>query len=327
MKCYDKLKFNHKYSPKKMNTKEKVPTITSAKEPLNFDGKTIVITGSTRGIGYGYAQYFAALGANVVINGVNERNVQAALDSLESSDGKVCGITCPVEKGEEIIEYALSEFSRINAVINNAGIVKDAQFKNLTVEDWGAIYKNHLEASFRIAKAVWPHFLKAGGGRILFTSSSAGIFGNYGQSNYSAAKAGIIGLAKTLAIEGKKHDIKVNSICPGAYTEMSAALMDQSIIDDMSTDKVSPVAAWLCHEACPDSGAIIEAAGGWIAKVRCEYNEMSLDGDFSIENIRDIWPELSAFETKVTHPSKLSDSMRSIAGHIKRSKEKVKETP
>lgn len=294
-----------------------------ANESLNFDGKTIVITGSTRGIGYGYAQYLAALGANIVINGVSEENVDAAIEALECSDGRVCGIAAPVEEPEKIIHYALSEFPHIDAVINNAGIVRDAQFVNMSLVDWNVINRNHLEASFRIAKSVWPHFIEMGGGRLLFTASTAGIFGNFGQSNYGAAKAGVIGLTKTLAIEGKKHNIKVNTICPGAYTDMTAGLMDESLKEHMTADKVSPVAAWLCHENCPDSGSVIETAAGWVAKVRQEYSEVSMQDEFSIESIRDVWPELSAFETNVTHPTKLSDSSRSIIAHIKNSNQKT----
>ncbi len=289
-------------------------------EALSFIGKTIVITGSTRGIGHSYAQYLASLGANIFINGVNENNVRAAVDSLQSFAGKVCGIAAPVEHGEAIIQHALSQFSRIDAVINNAGIVKDAQFKNLSLEDWDCIYTNHLEASFRIAKAIWPHFIEMGGGRILFTSSAAGIFGNFGQSNYSAAKGGVIGLTKTLAIEGKKPNIKVNVICPGAHTDMTAGLMKEEIKNHLTPRKIAPVAAWLCHESCPDTGAVIEAAGGWIAKVRHEYSEQCLDGDFDIENVRDIWQELSAFETNISHPKKISDSSKSIIAHMNKSK-------
>lgn len=300
-----------------MNTKTDTP---SHSEILNFDGKTIVITGSTRGIGYSYAQYLAALGANIVINGTSEENVDSALETLECSDGKICGVTAAVEQGEEIIAYALGEFSRIDAVINNAGIVKDAQFKNMTFDEWDAVYRNHLEGSFRIAKAIWPHYLEHGGGKLLFTASAAGIFGNFGQSNYSAAKAGVIGLAKTLAIEGKQHNIKVNTICPGAYTDMTAHLIEESLKPDLTPDKVSPLAAWLCHEACQDSGAVIETAGGWIAKVRHEYSEHFLDGEFSIQTISDLWPEISSFSHNITHPTKLSDSSKSIMANIKKSK-------
>lgn len=292
---------------------------STQKDLLNFDNKTIVITGSSRGIGYGYAQYFAALGANLVINGSSEQNVQAAVEALESSDGEICGIAMPVEQGEKIIDYALSEFPRIDAVINNAGFVEDSKFSKMTLENWDAVYKNHLEASFRIAKAIWPHFLEQQSGRLLFTSSSAGLFGNFGQANYSAAKAGVIALAKTLAIEGKKHNIQVNTILPGAYTDMNAHLMSESLVDGMSTEKVSPVAAWLCHPDCHDTGAVVEAAGGLIAKARTEYNTVSLNGHYSIESIRDIWPELSSFENNVSHPDSLLDVMKSISKHIKQS--------
>ena len=128
----------------------------------------------------------------------------------------MAGIALPVTQGEGIVEFALEKFARIDAIINNAGIVRDAQFKDMTLEQWDEIYRVHLEGAFRINKAIWPHFMANRGGRILMTSSAAGVFGNFGQSNYSAMKAGIIGFTRTLAIEGKKHNIKVNVICPAA---------------------------------------------------------------------------------------------------------------
>ena len=292
------------------------------KHALDFEGKTILITGSTRGIGFAYAQYFAALGANLIINGMNEKNLEEALEKLQSSDGKICGIACPVEQGENIVQYALNEFRDIDVVINNAGIIQDARFQNLSLEAWDTIYKNHLEAAFRISRAIWPHFASKGGGNILFTASSAGIFGHFGQSNYSAAKAGIIGLAKTLAIEGKPLNIKVNTICPGAYTDMTSSLMAESLQQQLHPDKVSPVAAWLCHDECPDSGEVVETAAGWIAKVRHEYSEVGIYGNFSIETIKEIWPEVSAFKNKLTYPHKVSDSSKSIIEHANKSLEK-----
>jgi len=151
------------------------------------------------------------------------------------------------------------------------------------------------------------------------TASSAGLHGNFGQANYSAMKAGIIGLAKTLSIEGKKHNIQVNTICPGAHTDMNDALMNPAFKQWMTTDKVSPVAAWLCHETCSESGAIVAAAAGWTAKVRYEYSEMPMDPDkpFNIDAVRDFWPELSEFKTKVSYPTKLSDIFKTIASQFR----------
>jgi NAD(P)-dependent dehydrogenase (short-subunit alcohol dehydrogenase family) len=292
-------------------------------EALDFNGKTILITGSTRGISYAYAEYLASLGANLVINGVSEQNVNAAVESLRESAGKVIGIALPVTQGEAIVDFALENFSRIDAVINNAGIVRDAQFKNMTLEEWDEIYRVHLEGAFKITKAIWPHFIDNGGGRILMTSSSAGIFGNFGQANYSAMKAGIIGFTKTLAVEGKKYNIKTNVICPGAHTDMTEGLMKPELKECMSADKVSPVAAYLCHESCDDTGAVIEASGGWIAKARYEYSELAVDLDkpFGIDEVQSLWPELNEFKTKVTHPEKISHVFKAVVAHFKAWKE------
>jgi NAD(P)-dependent dehydrogenase (short-subunit alcohol dehydrogenase family) len=291
-------------------------TMTAA---LNFSGKTIVITGSTRGIGFGYAKYLASLGANLLINGVSQYNVDAATASFQGSPGKILGLALPVSQGEEIIDFALQAFSRVDAVINNAGIVRDAQFSNMTVDEWNDVYRVHLEAAFRISKAIWPHYLEKGGGKILMTSSSAGIFGNFGQANYSAMKAGIIGLTKTLAIEGKKHKIWVNAICPAAHTDMNDALMKPELKGHMGAEKVSPVAAYLCHEACSDSGSVIEAGAGWIAKVSHQYSEVTAEAhqDFGIDTVQSLWPELNDVKkSRLTYPTKISDIFKAVAAHI-----------
>lgn len=284
------------------------------KQHLDFVDKTVLITGSTRGIGYGYAEYLASLGANVVINGIKEDNVIRAVDSLRQSSGHVVGIALPVTRGDAIVEFALDQFSRIDAVINNAGIVRDAQFKDMSFEQWDEVYRVHLEGAFRINKAVWPHFIENGGGRILMTASTAGIFGNFGQSNYSAMKAGIVGFTKTLAIEGRKYNIKVNAICPGANTDMTEALLKPELKQYFTTDKVNPVAAYLCHDACTDSGEVIEASGGLIAKGRYEYSEWFMPDDkpFGIDDVHDVWLELGRFQGKVSHPTKLSDISKAI---------------
>lgn len=292
---------------------------------LNFKGKTLLITGSTRGIGYSYAEYLAGLGANIIVNGVNEDSVQAAVHSLQKKDiqGNIVGIAKSVSQGEEIIEFALNNFPKIDAVINNAGIVRDAQFKNMTFEQWDEIYRVHLESAFRISKAIWPHFLENGGGRILMTGSTAGLVGNFGQSNYAAMKAGLIGLTKNLALEGKKYNIKVNIICPGAFTDMTKALMTPKLQAYLNPDRVSPIAAYLCHESCEDSGSIIETAAGWLAKIRYEYSEMAFDINkpFNIDDVQAIWGELSEFKTKVTHPEKISHATKAIYKLIEDSKE------
>ena len=288
------------------------------KQSLDFQDKTILITGSTRGIGYGYAEYLASLGANIIVNGISEKNVRRAVESLRQHTGQVAGIALPVTQGEGIVEFALEKFARIDAIINNAGIVRDAQFKNMTLEQWDEIYRVHLEGAFRINKTIWSHFMENGGGRILMTSSAAGVFGNFGQSNYSAMKAGIIGFTRTLAIEGKKHNIKVNVICPAANTDMTDALLKPELKGYFTTDKLNPVAAYLCHDACSDTGEVIEAGAGLIAKARYQYSEWFAQDNkpFGIDDVHNIWLELGQFESNVSHPAKISHFAKTVIGHI-----------
>ena len=285
---------------------------------LDFKNKTVLITGSTRGIGYGLAEHFASLGANLVINGTNADLVTKAVAALQNEGARVAGIALPVTRGEDIVAFALNAFQRVDVVINNAGIVRDSQFHNMSLEAWDEVYRVHLEGAFRITRAMWPHFMSSGGGRILMISSDAGLFGNFGQSNYSAMKAGMIGFTKALAIEGKRYDIKVNAICPAANTDMTEALMKPVLKTHFTIDRISPVAAYLCHGFCSDSGSVVSAGAGLIAKGRYQYNEVMIeDGQsFSIDDVHRVWTEISGFETNLSYPTKLSSLYNRLVAAI-----------
>lgn len=292
---------------------------------LSFKGKNVLITGSSRGLGFDYARYLASLGANVIINGVNEKNVRAAVNEIKrlSPDISVMGITLPVSEGEEIVQQVLEDFAQIDVLINNAGIVRDATFKNMTFDQWDEVYRTHLEGAFRITKAIWRHFLENKSGKILMTTSEAGLHGNFGQTNYSAMKAGLIGFCKALAVEGAKLNIQVNVIAPCANTDMNRDLIGDELREFMTVDKVSPVAAYLCHEDCKDTGQIVNVGAGWIAKTRFEYSEYCFDirDQFNIQDVQKVWSELSSFEGNTSHPNDLSYAIRAMVSNIRRSSE------
>jgi 3-hydroxyacyl-CoA dehydrogenase/3a,7a,12a-trihydroxy-5b-cholest-24-enoyl-CoA hydratase len=277
-------------------------------QPLDFRGKTVLITGSTRGIGYAMAACFASRGADLVINGTNEDLLSKAIITLKGYKTRVAGVALPVNQGEDIVSFALDAFSRIDVVINNAGIIRDAQFSKMTLAEWDEVYRVNLEGAFRVSRAIWPHLIAIGGGRILMTASDAGLFGNFGQSNYSAMKAALVGLTRTLALEGKRHNIQVNAICPAANTDMTDTLMDDSLKAHFTPERVGPIAAYLCHERCRDSGSVISTGAGMIAKGRYQYNAVALGNTrpFDIDDVHAVWPELNAFATEVTYPAKLS---------------------
>lgn len=219
-------------------------------EQLRFDGQVVVVTGAGGGLGKAYALFFASRGASVVVNDLggsfqgegnstkvrfqtpwsdfacglqaNPGNcLQAAdvvVDEIKKAGGKAAANYNSVEDGDKIIETAIQAFGRVDVVINNAGILRDISFKNMTDQDWDLIMKVHVKGAYKVARAAWPHFRKQKYGRVINTASAAGLFGNFGQTNYSAAKLAMVGFTETLAKEGAKYNILSNVIAPiGTY--------------------------------------------------------------------------------------------------------------
>ena len=171
-----------------------------------------------------------------------------------------------VENGEKIVETAIDNFGRIDIIINNAGILRDKSMLKITEEDWDLVHRVHLRSAFLICKAAWPHMRKQNFGRIIMTASPSGVYGNFGQANYSSAKLGLVALAKTLSVEGLKYDIKCNSILPVAASRLTEDLMPEDVLELFQPQYVAPIVAYLCHDTCPVSGEIFEAAGGYYGR-------------------------------------------------------------
>uniref|UniRef100_A0A8B7UYK4 Peroxisomal multifunctional enzyme type 2-like n=1 Tax=Castor canadensis TaxID=51338 RepID=A0A8B7UYK4_CASCN len=172
--------------------------------------------------------------------------------------------------GEKVVKTALDAFGRIDVVVNNAGILRDRSFSRISDEDWDIIQRVHLRGSFQVTRAAWEHMKKQKYGRIIMTSSASGIYGNFGQANYSAAKLGILGLANTLAIEGRKSNIHCNTIAPNAGSRMTQTVMPGDLVEALKPDYVAPLVLWLCHESCEENGGLFEVGAGWIGKLRWE---------------------------------------------------------
>ncbi|AEG47872.1 3-oxoacyl-(acyl-carrier-protein) reductase [Sphingobium chlorophenolicum L-1] len=239
----------------------------SAPSPQRFEGQTVVVVGGTRGLGFQYASDLAAQGANVVLTGRSD-DIADIASQAGAKGGQVVGVQCDIRQPAIFVDAALANFRRIDGLIINAGIVRDRSFGRMTLDEWTEVIDVHLGGSFASAKAVWPIMVDQGGGSILFTTSGAGLHGAFGQANYAAAKAGIIGLAKTLAIEGARAKIRVNAIAPMANTEMTDSVFDERLRDGLKVDQVSPFALSLIHPDCALSGQVIECGGGWAAAMR-----------------------------------------------------------
>ncbi len=245
---------------------------------LRFDGRVVVVTGAGGGLGRCHALEFGRRGAHVVVNDVgasvdgtggSSSAAQAVVDEITAAGGSAVGNTDSVatdEGGKAIIGTAVEAFGRVDVLINNAGILRDAAFKNMTADRVDAVLDVHLRGAFNVTRAVWSVFREQDYGRIVMTTSGSGLFGTFGQSNYGAAKAGLVGLMNVLAIEGQRNNIRVNAISPIARTRMTENTMTE-LVKDLDPEDVTPVVVYLAHESCERTANIYRVGGKHVSRV------------------------------------------------------------
>jgi NAD(P)-dependent dehydrogenase (short-subunit alcohol dehydrogenase family) len=201
-----------------------------------LDGKVAIITGAGNGLGEAYARLFAKEGAAVVVNdlggardgtGADRSAAQKVVDAIEAAGGQAVANgddVSTIQGGENILKTALDHFGKVDVLVCNAGILRDRTFANTSEADWDAVIKVHLKGTYCVALPVWKFMKENGGGSMVLTSSTSGLYGNFGQTNYGAAKAGIYGMVRVMSIEGRKYNIRVMGLAPGAYTRMTSDL-------------------------------------------------------------------------------------------------------
>jgi multifunctional beta-oxidation protein len=198
-----------------------------------------------------------------------------------------------------VVETCVKAYGSVHIIINNAGVLRDVSFSKQTPDQWDLVLKVHLYGTRATCKAAWPIMNKQKYGRIINVTSVNGLYGQFGQSNYSAAKMGIVGFSKTLALEGAKKNIKCNVIAPGAGTAMTATVMPKNIVEAWKPELVNPIVAFLAHEECPCTGSIFESGGGWVAQVkwkRTQGHYFDVDATFGPEQIKEQWKNITNFE-------------------------------
>ncbi|HMG23711.1 MAG TPA: SDR family NAD(P)-dependent oxidoreductase, partial [Kofleriaceae bacterium] len=294
---------------------------------LRFDGKVAIVTGSGGGLGRSHALLLASRGAKLVVNDLGgshtgEGKSASAADKvvaeIKAAGGEAVANYDSVEDGDKIVKTAVDAFGRIDIVINNAGILRDVSFQKMTQTDWDLVYRVHVLGAFRVIHAAWPHMRDAGYGRIVNTSSASGIYGNFGQANYSMAKLGLHGLSQTLALEGKKRNIVVNTIAPTAGSRMTETVMPPALVEALKPELVSPLVARLVHESQEDTGGLYEVGGGFFAKLRWERSTgktFRLGRSISIEDVDAAMPAITQFD-KTTHPENINLALQPLIENV-----------
>ena len=290
---------------------------------LRFDGRVAIVTGAGGGLGRQHALTLAARGCKVVVNDLGgsahgDGNSSSAADKvveeIRSAGGEAVSNYDSVENGTAIVQTALDAFGTVDIVINNAGILRDVSFAKMTKAEWDIIQRVHLDGSMSVSHAAWPIMREKGYGRIVMTTSAAGIYGNFGQANYCAAKLGILGLANCLAEEGRSKNIFVNTIAPLAASRLTETVLPPELLKMLQPEAVSPLVAWLCHEECPETKGLFEVGAGFIAKLRWERTAgyaFPNGRAFSADDVAKHWGKITDF-SESTHPTTTTESFQPI---------------
>lgn len=292
--------------------------------PLRLDGKVALVTGAGGGLGRAYALLFAERGASVVVNdlggdikgeGKSSSAADRVVEEIRAKGGNAVASYDSVEEGEKIVQTALDTYGRIDIVVNNAGILRDRSFARTSDLDWDLIQRVHLRGSFKVTRAAWNHMKNQNYGRIIMTASTSGIYGNFGQANYSAAKLGLLGLSNTLAIEGQKYNIQCNTIAPTAGSRLTETVLPQELVDALKPEFIAPLVVWLCHESCQENGSLFEVGAGWIGKLRWERTLGAIvrqnNQQMTPEAVRDNWKQICDFDN-ATKPESGRDSIMTL---------------
>jgi NAD(P)-dependent dehydrogenase (short-subunit alcohol dehydrogenase family) len=241
---------------------------------IRFDNRVVIVTGAAGGLGRAHALAFAARGAKVVVNdlgsardGAGSSNAAArVVEEIHALGGEAISNGANVTNMAEVeamVAAAMERWGRVDVLVNNAGILRDKTFARMDLEDFRLVVEIHLMGSINATKAVWDIMRQQNYGRIVMTTSSSGLYGNFGQANYSAAKLALVGAMQTLALEGAKHGIHVNSLAPTAATRMTSQIMDEASLQRLAPEFVSPAVLFLASQNAPTRCILAAGAGGF----------------------------------------------------------------
>jgi NAD(P)-dependent dehydrogenase (short-subunit alcohol dehydrogenase family)/acyl dehydratase len=255
-------------------------SLRKTRSGIRFDDQVAVVTGAGAGLGRVYAIELAQRGAKVVVNDLggardgsgngSSSAADAVVEEIRAAGGEAVAnydsVASP-EGGQAIVDAAIQAFGRIDILINNAGILRDKTLAKMEPENWQAVMDVHLNGAYHVTRPAFMHMRENRYGRIIFTTSAAGLYGNFGQTNYSSAKMGLIGFMNTLKLEGDKHNIKINTIAPVAATRLTEDILPPDLLDKLKPEFVAPLVLYLCSNRCPVNGAIYNAGMGYFNRV------------------------------------------------------------
>ncbi|GAB3203941.1 SDR family oxidoreductase [Nocardia tengchongensis] len=268
--------------------------------------RVIIVTGAGGGLGREYALLLAREGALVVVNdlggardgsGSGHNMADAVVEEIRAAGGTAVANYDSVateEGAKALVQTAIDSFGAVHGIVNNAGILRDMSFVKMTPEAFEAVQRVHLFGSFYVTHAAWPHFREQGFGRVVMATSTSGLYGNFGQANYGAAKMGLVGMMNTLAIEGRKYDITVNAVAPMAATRMTADIASEAMLEKLPPAQVAPIVAHLMGEDCTDSGMVLVVGGGSVQRAQLFANKPVFFSEVpSVDQVRENWTRIT----------------------------------
>ena len=287
---------------------------------IRFDDQVVLVTGGTRGLGRAFSECLASSGATVAVNSTTGDD-GGVISDIEHQGGRATHIPGLVENADALIEQVIEHCGRLDAIVHNAGFVRDKTLRKMTDEQWDDVMGVHLKAAFQLTRAAWSHFEAAGRGRIVLISSASGLYGNFGQANYAAAKMGMYGLARSITLEGAKSNITCNCVAPVGATTMNSAHWSDEDKRIRKAEYVAPLVAYLAHTSCEESGSFFEASAGSFRKLRWERTEgLNLfpeETPVTVDTIASHWDEITDF-AQAEHPTSMSDSLQRMYARFNR---------
>lgn len=297
---------------------------------VRFDDRVVIVTGAGNGLGKSHALQFAARGAKVIVNdlgggafgdGASSKAADIVVNEIKAAGGEAAANYDSVTDGNKIVQTAMDHYGRIDVVVNNAGILRDVSFHKMEDKDWDLIYQVHVKGAYSVTKAAWNYMRDHEYGRVIFTASAAGIYGNFGQVNYSMAKLGQLGMAQSLAIEGQKKNIMVNTIAPIAASRLTETVMPADMLANLKPDYVTPLVLKLCDENSKETNGLFEVGCGWFGKLRWQRaNGLGLDvkGAVTPEAINAQWDKVVNFNDDPKYPTSIGESMMTIMSNLQK---------